>query len=76
MELDCYQMEFGNMKKKIFYLLSVLLMVPTSVLADVIDPGPLGPGSDVEDFTVVFITIISIVVIVTIYAIIKNKKKK
>ncbi len=65
------------MKKKLFYLLSLLVLMPTSVFADVIDPqGPLESGTSLGDFTIVFVLVITIAVIAVIYSIIRSKRRK
>lgn len=66
------------MKKKIYKLLSLLLILPVVVNADEISPvipSPTGePATPEKDFTIVFISILVIVALIFVVTLIKNKK--
>ena len=68
------------MKKRILKLFSLLLMIPSVVYADEIGPVISAPNGSTQtpdkDFTVVFVSILAIVVIIVFVTILKNKKGK
>ena len=73
------------MKKRFLYFLSVCILLPMKVYADVIEPKePIDPGiidpenttTNVQDFLIVFICIFVVLLILFIYKMIKNKKGK